>query len=62
MPRVYLAWPSEVAAKLKEAKGGRGDTILFDLPVKNSANAAVSPDWVLTIERVGLFLETKLGS
>jgi hypothetical protein len=30
LPRVYLAWPAEVAAQLKAAAKGRGDTILYE--------------------------------
>lgn len=30
LPRVYLAWPHEIAERLKAASGGRGDTILFE--------------------------------
>jgi hypothetical protein len=57
MPRIYLAWPREVADKLKGARGGIGDTILFNLPVRNIAKAVVSPEWVMTEQRVKLLLE-----
>ena len=57
MPRIYLAWPKEVADRLKGAKGARGDTILFDLPVRNPANATVSPEWIMTPERVNSLLQ-----
>jgi hypothetical protein len=30
MPRMYLATPEEVATRLKESAGGRGDTILYE--------------------------------
>jgi hypothetical protein len=30
LPRVYLAWPSEIADRLKGASGGRGDTTLWE--------------------------------
>jgi hypothetical protein len=30
MPRTYLARPSEVARRMRETAGGRGDTILFE--------------------------------
>src|SRR5580704_4459899 len=30
LPRVYLAWPAEIAERLKAASGGRGDTILWE--------------------------------
>lgn len=57
MPRVYLASPNEVANKLKSARAGKGDTILFDLPVRNSSKAVVSSEWMMTPERVMKFLE-----
>jgi Holliday junction resolvase-like predicted endonuclease len=30
MPRIYLATPDEVATRLREASGGRGDTVLWE--------------------------------
>ena len=30
LPRAYLAWPLEIAARLKAASGGGGDTILWE--------------------------------
>jgi hypothetical protein len=30
MPRIYLATPHEVATKLRDASGGRGDTVLWE--------------------------------
>lgn len=30
MPRVYLAWPAEIADRLRMAAEGRGDTILHE--------------------------------
>jgi Holliday junction resolvase-like predicted endonuclease len=30
MPRIYLATPAEIAARLREASGGRGDTIIWE--------------------------------
>jgi hypothetical protein len=57
MPRVYLAWPREVADRLKSARNGRGDTILFDLPLRNSAKAVVSSEWIMTDERLKSLLE-----
>jgi hypothetical protein len=58
MPRIYLAWPNEVADKLKSARNGLGDTILYDLPPRNSAKAVVSTEWIMTEERVKSLLET----
>jgi hypothetical protein len=36
---------------------GIGDTILFDLPVRNVAKAVVSPEWVMTEARLKSLLE-----
>jgi len=30
MPRIYVATSAEIAAQLREAAGGRGDTILYE--------------------------------
>jgi hypothetical protein len=30
MPRVYIARPSEVAQRMRETAGGRGDTTLYE--------------------------------
>jgi hypothetical protein len=30
MPRMYLAWPHEIAQRLKDTACGRGDTILYE--------------------------------
>lgn len=30
LPRMYLATPSEVAERMRESAGGRGDTVLFE--------------------------------
>jgi 2-succinyl-5-enolpyruvyl-6-hydroxy-3-cyclohexene-1-carboxylate synthase len=62
MPRIYLAWPKEVADKLKSARGGLGDTALKDLPISNVSYAAVSPDWVMTEARLKSLLEQKEAS
>ncbi|MBU68991.1 MAG: hypothetical protein CL858_26710 [Cupriavidus sp.] len=58
MPRVYLAWPTEIAARLKQAANGRGDTILHERHTWGSrAHAAGSIDevpaaWRFSIERI----------
>jgi hypothetical protein len=36
MPRVYLAWPSQIAQRLKETAKGRGETILYENKVWTS--------------------------
>ena len=58
LPRVYLALPAEVAAWLKAAAGGRGDTILYERHEWTSrAQAAGTTDempakWRFTEERL----------
>lgn len=58
LPRMYLARPSEIAAWLKAAAAGRGDTILYERHVwSDRAQAAgttdVIPDaWRFTEERL----------
>jgi len=58
MPRVYLAWPKEIAERLKAASGGRGDTILWEDHKRGSRAAGAEtieriPDnWKMTRERV----------
>lgn len=58
LPRVCLALPAEVAAWLKAAAGGRGDTILYERHVWTSrAQAAGTTDempakWRFTEERL----------
>jgi len=58
MPRVYLATPQEVAACLKAAAGGRGDTVLNENHTWGQrAQAAGTTDkvpesWIFSCERV----------
>jgi hypothetical protein len=58
MPRVYLARPTEVAARLKGASGGRGDTILFENHIRGPRAAGAGtteriPDsWRLSEKRI----------
>lgn len=58
LPRAYLAWPREVADRLKAAAGGRGDTILNEDFVRGpkaagAGNRETLPDeWRLTQARV----------
>jgi Holliday junction resolvase-like predicted endonuclease len=58
MPRIYLAWPSDIGERLKAASGGRGDTTLWE-NYKRGPRAAgagtleVIPDsWKMTQERI----------
>ncbi len=58
MPRMYLAKPSEIAAWLKAAANGRGDTVLHERHEWSSrAQAAGTVDeipaqWTFSIERI----------
>lgn len=58
MPRIYLAWPKEIAKRLKAASGGRGDTILWENYTRGPRAAGAGtteriPDhWKMTRERV----------
>jgi hypothetical protein len=56
MPRIYLAWPKDVAKQLKFARGGLGDTVLWDLPFRNAKRASVLKTWRLDEDRVQRFL------
>ncbi len=62
MPRVYLAWPKEIAERLKAASGGRGDTILWENYTRGPRAAGagtierVPDNWKMTRERVQQFL------
>ena len=63
MPRVYLAWPKEIAERLKAASGGRGNTILWENYTRGPRAAGAGtteriPDnWKMTRERVQQFLK-----
>jgi Holliday junction resolvase-like predicted endonuclease len=58
LPRMYLAKPIEIAAWLKAAAGGRGDTILYERHVwSKQAQAAGTIDaipdtWRFTLDRL----------
>ncbi len=58
MPRIYLATPGEIAARLREASGGRGDTILYENHTRGPKAAGAGttervPDaWRLSAVRV----------
>jgi len=64
MPRIYLAWPLQIAERLKQAAGGRGDTTLFE-DYKRGPKAAgagsverMPSEWALSQDRVDqLFCE-----
>ena len=62
IPRIYLAWPKEIAERLKAASGGRGDTILWENhkrgPRASGAGTIeqIPPSWKMTKERVRALL------
>lgn len=68
MPRAYLAWPQEVADRLKGASGGRGDTILWEDYVRGpKASGAgiretLPAEWKLTRSRVETMLVRPVNS
>jgi hypothetical protein len=58
MPRIYLAWPLEVAQKLKAARDGRGDTVLYDIGGTRTTPYAVVPaKWTMSGLRVKCMIE-----
>ena len=62
MPKIYLATPTEIAARLREASGGRGDTILYENYTRGPRAAGAGtterlPDtWQLSAARVDALL------
>ncbi len=64
MPRIYLATPEEIAARMKETANGRGDSILYENHIwtTRSKTAAgqteqIPPHWKFTPKRVTELLE-----
>jgi hypothetical protein len=63
MPRMWLAWPSEIAALLKSARAGTGDTILWEnrtygtKAIGAGQTVRVPEDWKLTPQRVEQLLQ-----
>ena len=57
-PRLYLAFPAEIAARLRESAGGRGETILYENKVWTKRAAGYGkpdriPDhWKFSRERI----------
>lgn len=64
LPRVYLAWPAEIARRLRETAAGRGDTILYEQKTWSTrAHAAgtseqVPSEWHFSEQRLDQFLAT----
>ena len=58
MPRVYLAWPAEVAERLRATAKGRGDTILYehhkwtDRAHGSGTEEHIPESWLFTSDRV----------
>jgi len=58
LPTLYLARPAEVAARLKSASGGRGDTILWENYTRGPRAAGagtverIPNEWLLSKTRV----------
>ena len=58
LPRTYLAWPHEIAQRLKDSANGRGETILFEY--KKWADHAygagttdqIPREWVFSANRI----------
>ena len=56
---MYLAWPEEIATKLKDTAKGRGDTILYEEKAWTARAFAagtvdrIPADWRLTDESAG---------
>lgn len=67
MPRMYLATPQEVAARLKATAGGRGDTILYERhrwgPRAQAAGTLeeIPSSWAFTDERLSEILAAVAG-
>jgi Holliday junction resolvase-like predicted endonuclease len=59
LPRVYVATPSEIAARLRSAAGGRGDTILYENHQRGPKAAGAGSieqlpaSWLLSETRMG---------
>jgi Holliday junction resolvase-like predicted endonuclease len=51
LPRIYLAWPQEVCDRLKSARRGKGDTVLWERGL-HGLRASVPDHWKLTEKRV----------
>ena len=65
MPRLYVAWPREIASRLREASGGRGDTILYEDYTRGPKAAGAGtverlPEtWRLTKARLDVLFQDK---
>jgi len=68
IPRMYLAWPHEIALRLKAAAGGRGDTTLFESRVRGpKASGAgtlerIPEDWRFSLSRIEALFQSAAAS
>lgn len=68
LPRLYLAAPVEVVARLKAASGGRGDTILWENYTRGPRAAGagtvekIPDEWKLSRERVEQIMHAEQGA
>jgi hypothetical protein len=67
MPRIFVAWPREISTRLREASGGRGDTILYE-DYKRGAKAAgagtierLPQAWRLSVDRMDALMVEAAG-
>jgi hypothetical protein len=68
LPRVYLASPAEIAKRLKESAGSRGDTILYERKVWGpravgfGTTDAIPEAWAFSADRVEQLLGEQPGT
>ena len=64
MPRIYLATPKEIADRLKESAGGRGDTILYEnhtwgpRAAGKGTTDSIPQEWLISKERLDYLFKT----
>jgi len=61
LPRIYLAWPREVCERLKSARGGKGDTVLWERDLRG-LRASIPDHWKMTEARVSELLAIKASA
>ncbi len=59
MPRMYLAWATEVAEMLRESRDGRGGTILYENKIwtQSGSQEKMPDEWRFTAAKVERILE-----
>ena len=64
MPRIYLASPEEIAKRLNDSAGGRGETILYENhtwgphAAGRGTTDAVPAEWAISAERLDYMFNT----